>query len=173
MGCQLAARGAFARLAIAATVACGAGLAAAPASAQTAKVQVGILACQVAPSVGFVIGSLREMTCELRTAQVQPYQVKSTYKGTVARFGVDIGIIAANTLAWAVFAPSVAVGPADLAGTYLGVSADAAWALGGGVNVLLGGSNNSIALQPLSVEGIAGADLAAGVADLTLTPVAK
>lgn len=143
----------------------------AAAQAQTAgaaKVQVGVLVCNVAPSVGFVLGSLREMTCELRTAQAQPYRVQAAYKGTVARFGIDIGVIAANSLAWGVFAPTTAVAPGDIAGTYVGVSADAAWAIGGGVNVLLGGSNSTIALQPLSVEGMAGASIAAGVADMKL-----
>lgn len=141
-----------------------------PAAAQSpsAKVQVGVLACNVAPSVGFILGSIRELTCELRSAKDQPYQVKGAYKGTVARFGIDIGVIATNQLAWAVFAPTVSVNPGDIAGTYVGVSADAAWAIGGGANVLLGGSSNSIALQPLSVEGMTGADIAAGVADMKL-----
>lgn len=154
----------FAALALTAVVA-------GPASAQSAKVQVGVLACDVAPSVGFVLGSIREMTCELRSAPSQPYTVLGRYKGTVSRFGIDIGVLASNRLAWGVFAPSVTVGPGDLAGTYLGVSADVTWAIGGGVNVLLGGSNKSIALQPLSVEGMTGASVAAGVADLKLEAV--
>ena len=173
MGFELAGHRALARLAVAAAVSVGLAASAVPAAAQSAKVQAGVLVCEVAPSVGFILGSLREMTCELRTAKVQPYQVKAAYKGTVARFGIDIGVIAGGSLAWAVFAPTVNVGPADLAGSYVGVTADAAWAIGGGVNVLVGGSTNSIALQPLSIEGLAGADLAAGVADMTLTPIAR
>lgn len=139
-----------------------------PAAAQTAKVQVGVLACKVAPSVGFILGSIREMHCELRDHKTQPYQVKGVYKGTVARFGIDIGVVASGELVWGVFAPSLTMSPSDLAGSYVGVSADAAWAIGGGANVLVGGSSQSIALQPLSVEGLAGADIAAGVADMKL-----
>lgn len=140
-----------------------------PAAAQSpAKVQVGVLACRVAPSIGFVLGSLREMRCELRSAPAQPYEVKAIYKGTVARFGIDLGVIGADRLAWGVFAPTTTVAPGDLSGNYVGVSADAAWAIGGGVNVLVGGSADTIALQPLSVEGMGGADIAAGIADMTL-----
>ncbi|MFG1300785.1 DUF992 domain-containing protein [Xanthobacter sp. V3C-3] len=140
-----------------------------PVTPQAPKVQSGLLVCKVAPSIGFVLGSMREMGCELRDTTVQPYLVKSRYKGTIARFGIDIGALAADTLAWAVFAPSVDVSPSDIAGSYIGVSADAAWTIGGGANVLLGGSNNQIALQTVSVEGMVGADVAAGIADLTLT----
>lgn len=143
--------------------------AASPAAAQSTKVQSGMLVCKVAPSIGFVLGSLREMTCEFRNTSVQPYVVKSRYKGTIARFGIDIGALAADTLAWAVFAPTVTPDPRDIAGTYVGVSVDAAWTIGGGTNVLLGGSDKQIALQTVSVEGMIGADIAAGIADLTLT----
>lgn len=148
-----------------------AAISATPAAAETPKVQIGVLVCTVAPSVGFVLGSVRDLGCELRTARIEPYTVKATYKGTVSRFGIDLGITTANTLSWAVFAPTVDVGPGALAGQYVGVSANAAWAIGGGVNVLLGGSTQTIALQPLSLEGITGASIAAGVADLKLEEV--
>ncbi|MFG1478168.1 DUF992 domain-containing protein [Xanthobacter sp. V4C-4] len=141
------------------------------AAAETPKVQIGVLVCSVAPSVGLVLGSVRDLACELRTSRIEPYTVKGTYKGTVSRFGIDIGVTSGNTLSWAVFAPTVDVGPGALAGTYLGVSANAAWAIGGGVNVLVGGSTQTIALQPLSLEGITGATIAAGVADLKLEQV--
>ncbi|MEP9352625.1 DUF992 domain-containing protein [Xanthobacter sp. KR7-65] len=144
--------------------------AASPAAAQSAaKVQSGMLVCKVAPSIAFVIGSMREMACEFRNTAVQPYVVKSRYKGTIARFGIDIGVLASDTIAWAVFAPTANPVPSDIAGSYVGVSADAAWTIGGGANVLLGGSNNQIALQTISLEGMIGASIAAGVADLTLT----
>ncbi|MFG1359479.1 DUF992 domain-containing protein [Xanthobacter pseudotagetidis] len=145
--------------------------AATPAAAQSAKVQAGVLVCSVAPSVGFVLGSIREMSCELRTAQVQPYNLLARYKGTVSRFGIDIGVSTGGTLGWAVFAPTASIAPGNISGSYVGVSADAAWAIGGGANVLLGGSNSTIALQPLSLEGVTGAMIAAGVADMKLTLV--
>lgn len=141
-----------------------------PAAAQpAAKVQSGMLVCKVAPSIAFVIGSVRQATCEFRNTAVQPYVVKSRYAGTISRFGIDIGVLASDTLAWAVFAPTANPVPSDIAGSYVGVSADAAWAIGAGANVLLGGSSNQIALQAVSVEGMIGASIAAGIADLTLT----
>lgn len=161
-------RTSFAGLAALAFASLAAAAAATPAAAQSTKVQAGFLVCNVAPSVGFVLGSIREMTCELRSAQVQPYAVKARYKGTVSRFGVDIGVSTGGTLGWAVFAPTANVVPGDISGTYVGVSADAAWAIGGGANVLLGGSNSTIALQPLSLEGVTGAVIAAGIADMRL-----
>ncbi|MDQ0504831.1 DUF992 domain-containing protein [Xanthobacter agilis] len=149
-----------------------AAVSATPAAAVEApKVQIGVLVCSVAPSVGLVLGSVRDLACELRTSRIEPYTVKGTYKGTVSRFGIDLGITSGNTLSWAVFAPSLDVGPGALAGRYVGVSANAAWAIGGGVNVLVGGSTQTVALQPLSLEGITGAAVAAGVADMKLEQV--
>ncbi|MFG1418089.1 DUF992 domain-containing protein [Xanthobacter sp. V0B-10] len=150
-----------------------AAVSATPAAAVEApKVQIGVLVCSVAPSVGFILGSVRDLACELRTSRIEPYTVQAAYKGTVSRFGIDIGITSGNTLSWAVFAPSTSVGPGALAGQYVGVSANAAWGLGGGVNVLVGGSTQTVALQPLSLEGLTGAAVAAGVADLKLEQIA-
>jgi len=144
----------------------------APAAAQSAtKIQVGVLSCKVAPSVGFVLGSVREMTCELKSGPVGSMTVQGRYAGKVTRFGIDLGFSGPGVLSWGVFAPTTAPSPVNLAGSYVGVSADAAWGVGAGANVLLGGSNKTIALQPLSVEGATGMAIAAGVADLTLTPM--
>ena len=43
-------------------------------------------------------------------------------------------------------------------------------AAGLGANVLLGGSNNTVALQPLSVSTSVGLNFALGVAELRLRP---
>jgi len=142
----------------------------APAAAQS-RVQVGVLMCDVAPAVGFVLGSVREMTCNLQSRATEPFTVLGTYKGTIARFGLDLGVTSSGALGWAVFAPTTSLSPSDLGGTYVGASADAAIGIGGGANVLLGGSSQTIALQPLSISGITGVAIAAGIADLTLTPV--
>ena len=71
---------------------------------------------------------------------------------------------------WTVFAPGRAVRGA-LAGEYAGGSAEATVVGGLGANVLLGGSNRSIALQPVSVGGQTGFNLAVGIADLQLRSV--
>lgn len=136
-----------------------------PASAQT-RVQVGQLVCNVAPSVSFVIGSVRDMSCRFRP-MVKGVRGGS-YQGTVRRFGLDVGVSGKGALLWGVFAPTRKVAPGDLRGTYVGASANATIGLGLGANVLVGGSRNTIALQPLSVEGQTGLNLGLGVSDLTL-----
>ena len=67
-----------------------------------------------------------------------------------------------SALAWGVFAPVDRLGPGDLAGNYAGAQGSASLGVGVGGNVLVGGSNNSIALQPLSVQGQVGLNVAAG-----------
>ena len=73
-------------------------------------------------------------------------------------------------MVWAVYA-ATSGGPAALAGTYAGASAEASVGAGLGANVLVGGSNRTIALQPLSVQGQTGVNLAVGVTGLTLNAV--
>jgi hypothetical protein len=55
-----------------------------------------------------------------------------------------------------------------LVGDYGGVSAEATVALGVGANALVGGSNKSIVLQPVSVQGQTGLNVAVGVTGLTI-----
>jgi hypothetical protein len=55
-----------------------------------------------------------------------------------------------------------------LTGTYGGATAEMTIAAGLGANVLVGGSNHSVALQPLSVQGQVGLNIAAGVGALEL-----
>lgn len=138
---------------------------------QQSSVQLGVLVCAVAPNSGFIIGSVRSLDCELRTSRLEPFTVLGRYTGTVSRFGLDLGVTTGNNLAWAVFAPNTTTSASAVAGRYVGVSANAAVVVGGGVNVLLGGSDRSIALQPLSFEGITGASVAAGITELKLDTV--
>ncbi len=65
---------------------------------------------------------------------------------------------------------SVAAAPGIAAsGVNVGVSGQASVGLGLGANVLLGGSNDQIALQPASIEGVQGLNVAAGFGEMTLT----
>ena len=68
-------------------------------------------------------------------------------------------------------APTSRIGRGDLAGNYGGVGANASVGVGGGGNFLVGGPQNSYALQPVSVQGQTGLNVAAGVADIELQPV--
>jgi hypothetical protein len=145
-----------------ASLALAGGLVAAPAQAQ--NVQVGTLVCDVSAGIGMIIGSQRTMACTFTNSRGEP----EVYVGRIRRFGLDIGATAGGQMVWTVFAPSGRFSRGALAGNYGGASAEATVVAGLGANVLLGGSNRSIALQPLSVQGQAGLNVAAGVADLQL-----
>ena len=136
---------------------------AAPASAQS-RIQAGVLECLGLGTTGFIIGSVHDLECVFHS----DYGVIVRYHGLVRKFGLDLGYTEHSGLTWAVFAPTRQIGPGDLTGNYIGISAGASVGLGLGANALIGGSNNSFALQPLSVEGQSGINLAIGVADLEL-----
>jgi len=130
------------------------------------RVQIGVLECRSGPSVGFIVGSVTHLGCVLR-ADGMP---EDRYVATVRKVGIDIGITQESALAWAVFAPVARLGPGDLSGDYVGAQGSASIGVGLGGNVLVGGSANSVALQPLSVQGQVGLNVAAGLESLELRP---
>ena len=130
------------------------------------RVQVGILECRGAASIGFVVGSVTNLGCVLR-ADGAP---EDRYIATIRKVGLDLGITEESALAWVVYAPVAHIGPGELSGNYAGAQGSAALGVGVGGNVLLGGSSNSIALQPLSVQGQVGVNVAAGLESLELRP---
>jgi hypothetical protein len=139
--------------------------AATPAAAQS-RVQVGQLECRSPGSVSFVVGSVTDFECIFHPAVGRPHR----YIATIRRFGVDIGMSGQVFLNWLVFAPSTHVGYGALAGSYVGPSAGASVGVGLSANALGGGSDNSIGLQPISVGGGTGLNIAAGVAGMELRP---
>jgi hypothetical protein len=135
-----------------------------PAAAQRAR--AGVLTCDVSGGIGLIIGSQKQVACTFAPDRPGPPEV---YNGSITKFGLDIGITAGGVMVWAVFTESVA-GPYFLAGDYVGATGEATVAAGLGANVLVGGSNRTVALQPVSVSGQVGLNLAVGVADLHLRP---
>src|SRR4051812_5318435 len=133
---------------------------------QVQRVQVGVLECRGGASVGFIVGSVTNLGCVLR-ADGMP---EDRYVATVRKVGIDIGITQESALAWGVFAPVARLGPGDLSGDYVGAQGSASIGIGLGGNVLVGGSANSVALQPLSVQGQVGLNVAAGLESLELRP---
>jgi Protein of unknown function (DUF992) len=127
-------------------------------------VNAGLLECRGMGSTGFIIGSVHELECVFKTEYMPPVR----YHGIVRKFGLDVGITEGSLLAWGVVAPTARIGPGDLAGNYGGVTAGAAFVVGAGANALVGGSGNTIALQPVSIEGQAGINVTLGVASLEL-----
>jgi hypothetical protein len=130
------------------------------------RVQVGILECRGGASVGFIVGSVTNLGCVLHVDGMP----EDRYVATIRKVGLDLGITQESALAWGVFAPTARLGPGDLSGNYAGAQGSAAVGVGAGGNALVGGSNNSIALQPLSVQGQVGLSVAAGLESLELRP---
>ena len=154
------------RLAAALVAALGGSLGLGAQATAQSGVAVGTLTCNVASGFGFVFGSSRAINCTF----AGPGGRYEHYVGDISKFGVDIGFTQGGILVWTVIAPTASLAPGVLAGNFVGATASATVAVGVGANALLGGSNNSIALQPLSVEANRGLNVAAGVAALTLTP---
>ena len=127
-------------------------------------VKVGMLNCNVSSGWGLVFGSSRDVNCSFAPAQGKDER----YKGTISKFGADIGYSSSAVMVWAVWAPTSSMAPGALAGDYGGVTASASAGVGAGANVLVGGFNKSFTLQPLSIEGNTGLNVAAGVAGLKL-----
>ncbi len=88
--------------------------------------------------------------------------------GSIDKYGLDLGFTGSSYIVWTVLAPSLDIPSGALAGNYGGVSAEATVGLGVGTNALLGGSENSIALQPVSVQAQQGLNVAVGVSALSL-----
>lgn len=136
----------------------------APSLAASSHIKVGVLTCAAGPKIGLLITSKQKINCSF---QPDSHETEH-YSGTIREFGLDIGATAASVIIWGVFAAQSGYKPGSLAGTYAGVSGEATVGLGLGANALIGGSDKSIALQPVSVQGQAGLNLAVGVSKLVL-----
>jgi len=124
----------------------------------------GYLRCDVSGAVSFIFGSTRDVTCTYEPVGDAPVQ---NYVGEIERYGIDIGYMESSVMIWGVATGGEDVPDGGLAGKYAGVSTEIAAGLGVGVNALVLGEK-SLALQPLSIEGGTGLNLAAGVAELEL-----
>jgi Protein of unknown function (DUF992) len=142
-----------------------AALLAAPADAQAPTwAQAGMLNCRLNPSIGFVIFGHQSMECYFHPVS-GPEQ---GYEGAINTVGLDLGVSKGGRLAWAVFGPAAGLPYGALAGEYVGASAEVGVGVGVGANLLVGGSNRSIALQPVSVEDSVALDVVAGLSQLKL-----
>jgi hypothetical protein len=130
-----------------------------------AGVRVGTLSCHEASGWGLIFGSSHRVRCIFSGGDHDEH-----YDGSISRFGVDVGYQHSGVIIWEVVAPTDHVGAGDLAGHYGGVGVEASAVIGAGANALVGGFKKSVALQPLSIEGTTGLNVAAGIGELTLTP---
>jgi hypothetical protein len=139
----------------------------ATANAQQGGVQVGVLRCHGGPNVGHILSSTTQLDCVFERRGHRP----EGYVATVRRFGVELGATNQTELGWRVHAPTVEFGAGALSGSYGGVGGNVAVGVGGGSNFLIGGSANSFALQPLSLQGQTGLNVSGGIVNLELRPV--
>jgi hypothetical protein len=135
----------------------------APAHALDATAKIGTMTCHVSSGWGFVFGSTRELRCVFTGGGRT-----ENYSGKISKFGVDIGYQQSGVILWAVLAPTTDLKAGALTGDYGGLTAGAAAGVGGNANVLVGGSTKSISLQPISIEGDKGINLAVGIAAISL-----
>ena len=131
--------------------------------AKTSGIKLGVLNCEISPGVGLLVGSSKSVNCTFRNRSGRTER----YHGSIGKIGLDIGVTGRGRAAWIVFAPGN-VGRSALSGTYVGASAQASVIVGLGANVLIGGFKNNINLQPISVQGQTGLNIAVGVASLSL-----
>ena len=135
----------------------------APSLAQTSeRTKAGTLTCDISAGIGFIITSKKNLTCMFTPAQPGPREV---YTGLISKF--DLGATAGGEMVWAVYAPSNKHF-GMLAGHYGGGSAEAT--AGVGANALVGGSDRTVNLRPLSLQDQTGLNVAAGVTELDLRP---
>jgi hypothetical protein len=135
------------------------------ANAAESGVKAGYLRCSVEGNVSFIFGSTRDVACTYRP---EAGGRVDRYRGEIKKFGVDIGYQTRGVILWGVVAPTADIGPGALAGDYGGVSGSVAAVYGVGANALIGGSDKSIVLQPVSIEGIEGVNIAGGIGILSL-----
>jgi len=131
---------------------------------QAAHVEAGVLNCTVHGGAGLVFGSSKALDCTFKGTSGGTEH----YRGSITKFGLDLGFTSQSQIIWTVFAPSADLPAGALAGNYGGVSAEATVGLGVGANALVGGSNDTVALQPVSVQGQQGLNLAVGISQLQL-----
>jgi hypothetical protein len=134
------------------------------AGAAHADTKVGTLTCDESGGWGLILGSSRALHCTFESGDKS-----ERYDGKITKVGVDIGYKGSGVILWGVVAPTSTVAPGALAGSYGGATASATAGVGAGAHALVGGSDHHFTLQPLSIEGSTGLNVAAGVAGLTLT----
>jgi len=134
---------------------------------QTKGIELGVLECRVEGGAGFIIGSTKDVLCTYTPANKK--LAPETYHGTISKIGLDVGVTGKTVIAWGVFGPNANIyAPGGLAGDYVGASAEASAAVGVGANALIGGSQRSFVLQPLSVQAQTGVNIAVGITELKL-----
>ena len=131
-------------------------------------VKIGYLTCDIGGGVGYVLGSAKEASCVFTSMDGAR---RDEYAGAIRKMGIDLGFTTRGRMVWAVFAPTAGYHSGSLGGLYQGITAEATVGAGIGANILIGGTSGSIHLQPVSVHGQMGLNVAATGTSMTLTAV--
>ena len=135
-----------------------------PANAGDA-IRFGVLTCDISAGIGLIITQKQELGCTFTPDNGGPVDA---YSGSIQEFGLELGETTGGELTWLVFSLQNGVPKGALAGTYVGLSANASLGAGFGANSLNGGLERSIVLQPYSVQTQTGVNIAAGIAKVVL-----
>ena len=133
--------------------------------AHAEPIRVGGLTCASSPRVGLIVASRQMLRCVFRSSDPARHLV---FSGSTRGLDFDIGAARGGALYWVVFASNTRISRRALRGNYEAASGSLVSDLGLGVTVLIGGSQRTIFLQPISAEGQIGTNLAAGVSKLTI-----
>ena len=143
-----------------------------PLPASAAAIKSGFLVCQVQGGDGFVFGSTKSLACTY--TPLNSAQSPESYTGIISRFGVDIGFTRDGLLKWAVLAKKAdSYAEGALGGSYFGAGSEVTVALGLGSNILVSKTSSNWVLQPVSISGQTGLNIAFGIAELDLVPATK
>jgi hypothetical protein len=146
----------------------GAVLTAAAPSVAGPAVRYGVLSCDISGGIGLIFTEKQTMNCAYRPDDGTSPE---TYVGSIEEVGIELGTTSGGELTWVVVSLERGVPRGALAGTYIGVAANASLGEGFGANDLNGGLNRSYVLQPYSVQTQSGVNFAAGIAKVTLRAV--
>ncbi len=130
------------------------------------RLQLGYLTCEMTDGSNLILVSEQTYSCIFDAAEDGKDE---SYEMTVTKYGLDLSATEEQELRWAVLAPSSFDKHGVLAGTYGGASADVALGYSIGAKALVGGGDESIALQPVSLTKGEGLGAAFGVERATIT----
>jgi hypothetical protein len=136
----------------------------APGIASAQSLKAGVLQCHLSGGVGMILMMNQSLDCVFKNRS----GARSHYIGRLTNVGANIGISGPGRMVWGVLAATNDLAPGALAGDFVGAQGSVAVGAGAGGAVLVGGSNKSISLQPISVSVGTGLNVSAGVGSLNL-----
>lgn len=130
-----------------------------------ANVKLGKLTCRLTDVENDIVYTDEKFACSF-----EPEEGKvESYIGQIKQVGVDLSVVKNYTLVWYVVTGSLnTYKPGDMAGTYVGASAEVSAGEGAGADWLTGGFNQEINLQPWAVGSDSGDGVSLGIEEFEL-----